>query len=63
MNYDKPHARNTAPTLSMDSHPAESMKGLLTRRIFLVAGDKMEVDVFNPPREDSVQGNDAYLRR
>ena len=46
-----------------DSHPAEPMKGLLTRRIFLAAGDKMEVDVFNPPREDSVQGNDAYLRR
>jgi hypothetical protein len=54
--------------------PAENLKDGLTRR--LITGDRMmiahvyfkkgidlDVDVFNPPRQDWLAGTDAYLRR
>ena len=50
--------------------PAEQLKGGLTRRLIpsnlphraLALEDTLDVDIFNPPRQDWLAGTDAYLR-
>jgi hypothetical protein len=54
-------AMNTAT--AMNAVEAESAKHSYLPHSAVALEDTLDVDVFNPPRQDWLAGTDAYLRR